>query len=240
MLTPLHFLCNRQLYHWTGLKKLMSLLPICLLVAIAIYYYGDGDEDVDGDGIRVSDGSVAKLQEDFKIHVDGDLIVDSELPAFDKMKYYVLCRSQGMFLHGQLIEGLGSKLVTAMICKTTDIATAIKSLSHVPSLGDLERWDKTLKAFEDLGMNVGFLRTRIDMLAKILHKYHQTVNKSSSAKFAQVEEEKRALNEKVSTMDALQKSIAVLEESIKCLESEIDGEEEGLRFEFSKIASAPW
>lgn len=191
--------------------------------------------------IRFS-ASVLKFQdvkrfEDFKIYVDG-IILDSELPVHAKMKYYKLCCSRKMFLHDR-ITGLSSKLVTGMISETSNIADAIQSTSLAASLHNLESWDNTLKAFEDLGMRVGFLRTRIDMLVKISRKY-QTINKSNSAKFAQVEEKKRALNEKFSTMDALQKSIAALKESIKCLEAEIDGKNEGLGFEFSKIATAPW
>ncbi|XP_073309000.1 B3 domain-containing protein Os01g0234100-like isoform X3 [Primulina huaijiensis] len=191
--------------------------------------------------IRFS-ASVLKFQdvkrfEDFKIYVDG-LILDSELPVHAKMKYYELCCSRKMFLHDRM-TGLSSKLVTGMISETSNIADAIQSTSLAASLHNLESWDNTLKAFEDLGMSVGFLRTRIDMLVKISRKY-QTINESNSAKSVQVEEKKRALNEKVSSMDALRKSIAALEESIKSLEAEIDGEKEGLGSEFNKIATAPW
>ncbi|XP_073127167.1 B3 domain-containing protein Os01g0234100-like isoform X2 [Henckelia pumila] len=190
--------------------------------------------------IRFS-ASVLKFQdvkrfEDFKICVDG-LILDSEFPVDAKRTYYKLCCSQKMFLHGRMT--LSSKLVSGMISETSNIADAIQSTTLAASLHNLESWDNTLKAFEDLRMNVGFLRTRIDVLVKISRKY-RTIHESNSAKSAQVEEKKIALNEKVSTMDALQKSITALEESINSLEAEIDGEEEGLGFEFSKIASAPW
>lgn len=185
-------------------------------MAISIYSSGNGDGANSGGGIRASEGSVVKFQEverfdDFKIYVDG-LVVDSELPAFDKIKYYDLCCSQKMFLHGHLIEGLGSKLVAAMICKTANIAAAIKSFSRVPSLQDLECWDKTLKSFEDLGKSVGFLRARIDKLFKILRTY-ETVIESWNVKSALVEEKMRALRKKVSTMDALAESIAALKTS---------------------------
>ncbi|XP_075478051.1 B3 domain-containing protein Os01g0234100-like isoform X3 [Primulina tabacum] len=191
--------------------------------------------------IRFS-ASVLKFQDvkrfkDFKIYVDG-LILDSELPVHAKMKYYELCCSRKMFLHDRM-TGLSSKLVTGMISETSNIADAIQSTSLVASLHNLESWDNTLKAFEELGMSVGFLRTRIDKLVKISRKY-QTINESNSAKCVQVEEKKRALNEKVSSMDVLRKSIAALEESIKSLEAEIDGEKEGLGSEFNKIATAPW
>ncbi|XP_073126630.1 B3 domain-containing protein Os01g0234100-like isoform X2 [Henckelia pumila] len=191
--------------------------------------------------IRFS-ASVLKFQnvtrfDAFKIYVDG-LILDAELPVDAKRTYYELCCSQKMFLHGR-VTGLSRLLVTGMISETCNIADAIQSMSIAASLHNLESWDNTLKAFEDLGMNVGFLRARIDKLIKISRKY-QTINKSNSAKSAQVEEKKRSLNDKSLALDALQKCISALKESIKSLEAEIDGAKEGLGFEFCKIAAAPW
>ncbi|XP_073029405.1 B3 domain-containing protein Os01g0234100-like [Primulina eburnea] len=199
-----------------------------------------------GGGISTSKGSVVKFQDakqfkDFKICVDA-LVVDSELPAFEKLKYYELCCSQKMFLHGHLIQGLGSKLVVAMICKTANIAAAIKSLSLVPSLQDLKRWDITLKSFEDLGMGVGFLRARIDKLVEISRKY-ETVNESWYAIFEHVEEKTRALKKEVSTMDALAESIAGLKASIESVEDEMDAIKEEMKdidTEYFEAAAAPW
>ncbi|XP_073030588.1 B3 domain-containing protein Os01g0234100-like [Primulina eburnea] len=190
--------------------------------------------------------SVVKFQgmkgfEDFKISVDG-LILDSELPTDVRVKYYELCSSQKMFLHDHLITGLGSKLVSGVISETSNIADAIKSASVTHSIHNLECWEKTLKAFEALGMNVGFLRTRVDKLVKISRQY-QASNQPKDAKLAQVEARKKALGERVSTMEALQKSIATLQESIKILEAEIDGIEgknEELGLEFKEIATVSW
>ncbi|XP_073128515.1 B3 domain-containing protein Os01g0234100-like [Henckelia pumila] len=201
----------------------------------------------DGSGGSQFSASVAKFQgvkgfEDFKISVDG-LILDSELPMDVRVKYYELCSSQKMFLHDNLITGLGSKLVSGMISDTTSIADAIKSASVTDhSLHNLECKEKTLKAFEALGMNVGFLCARIDMLVKISRRY-QAINQPKDVKFAQVVAKKKALEERVTTMEALQKSIATLQESIKILEAEIDGIEgtnEELGLEFKEIASASW
>ncbi|KZV55680.1 hypothetical protein F511_24357 [Dorcoceras hygrometricum] len=196
--------------------------------------------DVSG-GIRFS-ASVLKFQdvkrfEDFQIHVDG-LILDSELPVDAKVKYYALCCSQKMFLHKR-VTGLSRSLVVGMISETANIADAIKSTSLAASLHNLESWDNTLKAFEDLGMSVGFLRTRIDMLVKVSRKY-ETINESKSAEYKLIEEKKRSLNEIVSTMDALRKSMEALKELIKNLEAKIDGDMEGLGSEFNRIATAPW
>lgn len=200
----------------------------------------------DGSGGSQFSASVVKFQgvkgfDDFKISVDG-LILDSELPTDVRLKYYELCNSQKMFLHDHLITGLGSKLVSGVISKTTNIADAIKFSSVTNSFHNLECWEKTLKAFEALGMNVGFLRTRVDKLVKISRQY-QATNQPKNAKFAQVEAKKKALGERVSTMEALQKSIATLQESIKILEAEIDGIEGKnveLGLEFKEIATAAW
>ncbi|KZV50226.1 hypothetical protein F511_03180 [Dorcoceras hygrometricum] len=202
---------------------------------------GDNIRSDASGGIRFS-ASVLKFQdvkrfEDFQIHVDG-LILDSELPVDAKVKYYTLCCSQKMFLH-EGVTGLSRSLVVGMISETSNIADAIKSTSLAASLHNLESWDNTLKAFEDLGMSVGFLRTRIDMLVKVSRKY-QTINESKSAKHKLIEETKRSLNDKVSNMDALRKIIEALMDLIQNLEAKIDGDMEGLRSEFNRIATAPW
>lgn len=101
-----------------------------------------------------------------------------------------------------------------MISETTNISDAIKSASITHSFHNLECWEKILEAFEALGMNVGFLRTRVDKLVKISRQY-QATNQPKEAKFAQLEARKKALGERVSAMETLQKSIATLQEVIK-------------------------
>ncbi|XP_073120276.1 B3 domain-containing protein Os01g0234100-like [Henckelia pumila] len=197
---------------------------------------------------RRSEGAAIKFQdvkrfEDFKIHVDGQLL-DSELSVQTKMKYYELCLSLKVFLHDGLMEGLGSKLVAGVISKTSDIASAITSarLAPFPPLRDLQSWDKALIAFEELGMSVGFMRARIAKLVQI-SRACETVNGSWSAKWAAVEETDRALKEKVSTMDALLESIETLKASKRSVEEEMNAFEEevgDLDSEFSLVAAAPW
>ncbi|XP_073120274.1 B3 domain-containing protein Os01g0234100-like [Henckelia pumila] len=179
-----------------------------------------------------------KTFSNFKIYLDNHQILDSELPARDKTKYYELCRGQKMFLHGNLIDGLSGKLVAAMISKTTTIADDIKSVNPIYSIQDLERWDKTFKCFEDLGMSLGFLRARIDKLVEISRKYNN-VSESCIAKYALVEEKKAALKTEVWT---LAERIADLKASIKTAEAEIDGfkkEMEDIDSDYCSIALAP-
>ncbi|KAG8368348.1 hypothetical protein BUALT_Bualt15G0036200 [Buddleja alternifolia] len=104
--------------------------------------------------------------EDFKIQVDG-LILDSEIPTNLRIKYFELCCSQKIFLHDRLIKGLSSKLAVVIISETVEIADAIRSANLSTPLQHLECWEKTLKAFEGLGMAVGFLRDRLLKLVSI-------------------------------------------------------------------------
>ncbi|XP_043696605.1 probable GTP diphosphokinase RSH2, chloroplastic [Telopea speciosissima] len=51
---------------------------------------------------------------------------------------------------------------------SVNVADAMQACKLTTSQNDLESWDKSLKAFEQLGMNVGFLRTRLHQLVSIL------------------------------------------------------------------------
>ncbi|KZV17763.1 hypothetical protein F511_01572, partial [Dorcoceras hygrometricum] len=102
----------------------------------------------------------------FSIHVNG-VVLNSAIPAVRRMKYYNLCCSQNKFLHGNVVKGLLSKLVTGMISEVVSIADAIKSARLSTPLNCLETWDRTLKAFQDLGVAVGFLLSRIHQLVTL-------------------------------------------------------------------------
>ncbi|GFP84560.1 B3 domain-containing protein os01g0234100 [Phtheirospermum japonicum] len=122
--------------------------------------------------------------EDFKIQLDG-LILDSEIPTNLRTKYYNLCCSQKSYLHDHLIKGLSSKLAVAVISEITNIADAVRSSDLATSIQHLECWEKTLKAFENLGMAVGFLVDRVQKLVIVSREYQSIV------------ETKRALAEKL-------------------------------------------
>ncbi|XP_015890122.2 B3 domain-containing protein Os01g0234100 isoform X2 [Ziziphus jujuba] len=107
-----------------------------------------------------------KSFENFSILVDGFLI-DSELPEDIRQMYYKLCCSQNAFLHEHLIKGINYKLIVGIIYETVNIANAIKSCKLATSWNDFAAWEKSLKAFELLGMNVGFLRARLCRLANL-------------------------------------------------------------------------
>ncbi|KAG8364268.1 hypothetical protein BUALT_Bualt19G0110600 [Buddleja alternifolia] len=180
------------------------------------------------DGIRFSESLVSfkdvKSFEDFNIHVDG-LILDSEIPTHLRKKYYELCCSQNIFLHENLIAGLNSKLAAGIISETINIADAIRASKHNTGLNHLESWDKTLKAFEDLGMAVGFLRARIHKLVNLSRELQDIMELTRNER-AEAENKLRALK-------AL----------IKSLDEQIDAlnvKNEELGFVFKVIASDPW
>ncbi|KAI3878450.1 hypothetical protein MKW92_027453 [Papaver armeniacum] len=96
------------------------------------------------------------------------LVRGRKMPEHVTTKYYKLCRSQNSFLHANLLPGLNFTLVTGIISETVGIADAIRScqLSHTCK-GELTMWRNSLDAFEQLGMKVSFMISRIDELVKI-------------------------------------------------------------------------
>ncbi|PWA35994.1 B3 DNA binding domain-containing protein [Artemisia annua] len=96
---------------------------------------------------------------DFNIVVD-TLVIDSEIPKHCQIKYYDLCRSQMTYLHENLLKGLNVKLAVGIILETVTIADAIRACQVTITRDDIETWDKTLKAFEEIGMKVGLLEAK--------------------------------------------------------------------------------
>ncbi|KAM2731776.1 hypothetical protein EV2_035404 [Malus domestica] len=90
------------------------------------------------------------------------------------VQYYELFCSQNSFLHEQLVEGLNCKLTAGVISETVNIADAIRACKITTPEGYLSTWDKTLKAFDDLGMNVCFRRARLDQLTSVASKIKKT------------------------------------------------------------------
>ncbi|KAG6767976.1 hypothetical protein NC652_018681 [Populus alba x Populus x berolinensis] len=83
-------------------------------------------------------------------------IINSELSKRLQIKYYELCCSQKRFLHDHLVEYLNCELVVGMIAESFNIADAIKASTVTTFQDSFKKWKKTLKAFQGLGMNVGF------------------------------------------------------------------------------------
>lgn len=107
-----------------------------------------------------------KTLEDFHISVNGTCI-DSEIPEDIRRKYYDLCCSKNAFLHDRLLPGLYSKLAAGMIVEAITIADAVRGCKPTTPRKEFEVWEKSLKSFELLGLNVGFIRARLRKLVSM-------------------------------------------------------------------------
>lgn len=203
---------------------------------------GDGSDEI-FDGIRFSETVLdfKDTKEDFKsfsILVDG-LMIDSEIPKDIRIKYYDLCRSQNLFLHDHLIKGLNSKLAAGIISETVNIADAIRAAAAAAKVDTyccdyLQTWDKTLMAFEDMGMAVGFLRDRIKKLVCLRrHEEREVIIKLKTLERDQVE-----INEK-----NLEAELVRVKEVKRSLDAEIEVlkvKNENLVAALKEMATAPW
>ncbi|MCD9644775.1 hypothetical protein HAX54_033209 [Datura stramonium] len=107
-----------------------------------------------------------KSLEEFRILVNG-VCIDSELPEHIRRKYYELCCSKNAFLHDRLLQGLHCKLVAGMIFEVVNIADMIRACKLTTPRKEFDIWEKSLRSFELLGMNVGFLRIRLRWLLSL-------------------------------------------------------------------------
>lgn len=174
------------------------------------------------DGIRFSDSDIkfegVKGFEDFNIIVDG-LILDSKFPVNTRKKYYELCHSQKSFLHENFLKGMNCNLVVGIISETINIADAINSCKKAStSHEDLRTWEKTLKGFELLGMNVAFLLARINQVLDPGEE-SDTADESNKLKESII---KRAFTGE--RMKALESKLKMLKETMEKIDFQMDAE----------------
>ncbi|KAJ0759474.1 hypothetical protein HanLR1_Chr04g0161731 [Helianthus annuus] len=186
-------------------------------------------------GLRFSQ-SVLKFKEiknidDFSIVVDG-LIIDSEIPKHFQIKYYDLCHSQKTYLHENLLKGLNVKLAAGVILETVTIADAIRACKVSNTRDDFDIWDRTLKAFEEMGMKVGFLRGRISKLVALLFDSNKLLEAKKNEQ-VKAEDEMRVVNKKLCDIRDVIKNLDVEIETLK-----LTGK--NLELVFCKEANAPW
>ncbi|XP_022746414.1 B3 domain-containing protein Os01g0234100-like isoform X2 [Durio zibethinus] len=191
------------------------------------------------DGIRslasIIDFKEIKSIDSFIIIVNGSRI-DSELSEYHRTKYYELCCSQNSFLHDHLLESISSKLAAEIITQTISIAEAIKACKLSTSQADYMLWDKTLKGFELLGMNVGFLRARLNQLMTLALELQEAVESERcrvSLEQDHMKEEKKSLELK----------LVKLKEAMHRLDSEIEtlkANAEKHELIFQEEANATW
>lgn len=170
--------------------------------------------------------------EEFKILANGK-VMDSELPEDIRRKYYDLCRSQKAFLHVNIVEGINDQLVASSITETVSVAEAIRSCTR--GTARVTAWDRTLKALEMLGMNVGFLRDRVKRLMCIEFDYENAEQRYREAEGerAHAEEEIRRMEERLKEMKEGNEKLVAEFESLKL-------QAESLQLKFQEEATAPW
>lgn len=182
-----------------------------------------------------SSESEVNFEESFGIIVNG-LAIDSELSENHRNKYFQLCRSQNTFLHNNLLNSINHKLAAEIIIGTVDISEAIRGSSLASWRTGFPIWDKTLKGFELLGMNVGFLRSRLDRLMNLAAESEEAV-----------ESEGRHFREEQARIDKeaadLEVKVKKLKEARKRLCEEIEGLKvvaESQERIFRDAVDAPW
>ncbi|KAF6157949.1 hypothetical protein GIB67_015265 [Kingdonia uniflora] len=102
----------------------------------------------------------------FDVAIDG-LRRNSKLSEHTWTKYCELYRSQNAFHHGNLLQR-HHKLVVGIIAETLVIANGIKVSKISTFADDFATWEQSLEGFGHLGMNVGFLRAKLNRLQSLV------------------------------------------------------------------------
>nr|XP_027112473.1 B3 domain-containing protein Os01g0234100-like isoform X2 [Coffea arabica] len=167
---------------------------------------GEGTKgtDMKGDGAIIlndAEGSGKSISfvnfQSFNI-IANNLILDSELPKYVRLKYYDLCCAQKSYLHVGLLKSISCALASGIISETVKIADAIKSCKILTPQEDFALWDKTLEGFELLGMEVGFLRARLNKLVKLAMRSRKI---QESKRYKQARIEHYFVTEEVETLE---------------------------------------
>ncbi|KAF8015630.1 hypothetical protein BT93_H1217 [Corymbia citriodora subsp. variegata] len=172
----------------------------------------------------------------FHIVIDG-MVVDSELSEEILRKYYELCRSQNVFLHENLLKGINYKLIVGAICETVHVADAVRACKITASREEFETWDKTLKAFKILGMNVGFLRARLKQLMGLAFESEMA---SETQRYVESKRNRDCADEEIRNLEArlleLKEENQRLSTEIECLKPKVESYE----LKFQEEVTAPW
>jgi hypothetical protein len=158
-----------------------------------------------------TDFDAVKSFADFNIILD-DLVIDRELlPGHLRRKYYQLCCDRKMFLHRHLMKPINPVLAAGVISQTVDIAQGIRtSYASSSFLEDLAFWKTTLEALEGLGMDIAFLRKRVDDLQVVVLERDRELEKI------------RALRSELSSLNDALKGVGMELDEIEELASKIE------------------
>ncbi|KAM3298497.1 hypothetical protein ACQJBY_040119 [Aegilops geniculata] len=173
-------------------------------------------EDGIGSSEPGTDINVVKSFRSFKVIVGGSAIDDKQLPTDETRRaYHGLCHDRKSLLHGRLQKNLEPLLAAGVIIETVHIAKGIMASAAPPSREDLTRWKKELESFEMMGMDVGFMRERVNSLLTLLEKADHLHEGYEVAKLERARATKglRVLESKLSSIkDALKEIDVELQE----------------------------
>ncbi|KAK9942136.1 hypothetical protein M0R45_007823 [Rubus argutus] len=158
-------------------------------------------------------------------------LFDSRLSKQQRKNYFDLCCSQSSFLHDHLLKSLNGKLAAEIIIETTNIANAIGAGEIFTPHGDYAMLEKTLVAFEMLGMNVRLLRAQLRQLLSLSFKSKQAKLEQACAK----EEMRTALESKYLE---LKDRMVIVDSKIEALKEVVKTRE--LFFQEEADAPSPW
>lgn len=188
------------------------------------------------EGFKMLEFNDVKGFENFSIIVDG-VPIDAEFSTEVRNKYYRLCCSQHAFLHENLIKGMNYKLIAGIILETVNIADAIEVSVICTPRAEFSNWDKTLLAFEHLGMDVEFLRVRLRRRVRIAYEKDDA---SETKKYLAYRNEYSRADDEIKNMEAKLEELkgacngfGAYLESLKC-------RAESNHIKFQKEVVAPW
>ena len=196
-------------------------------------------EEAAGSGIRSPSPDTGDFV-NFKIVVgDGSVVGRRMLPDDLRRTYYCLCQDRKALLHRHLLKQISPTLAAGMIVETANIADGIRA-SSTASHEDLASWKKTLESFEHLGMDVAFMRERVDDLLGLLGAPSSTMEEPEGyeemkLERARAEKKVKALESRLSELnDSLKEMDVMMEEMVEA--SARKKKDQAVR----KLATAPW
>lgn len=174
--------------------------------------------------------------DNFNILVDG-LVVDSELPEDIRCNYYKLCCSQNAFLHENLAQGINFKLIVGTISEIVNIADALRACKFSTSRDEFAMWDKTLKAFELLGMSVGFLRARLRRLQRLAF---ESEGAEDTRRYIEAKAQQSQTQDEIRNIEARLVELKGARQRFDAEISSLKSSAESYELKFREVANAPW
>lgn len=202
------------------------------------YSENDSDEALSDllEGFKVPEFKDLKGFENFSIIIDG-MPIDDELSTEVRNKYFRLCYSQQAYLHENLLKGLNYKLIAGIISETVNIADAIKiSVISTPRV-EFTSWDKTLLAFEHLGMNVDFLRVK---LRKLVSLAYETNDASETRRYLAYRSERSRADDEINNMETKLEELKEACSGFGAYLESLKSKAETYQHKFQKEVAAPW